>query len=283
VVTVDSNQVVGLVETETGRTLARLESPELSEVAFVTFSPDGSRLVVSTNDGPAVHVWDLRAIRKTLFKIGLDWDAPAYAQDNPADPSLPALPPLQVDLGPSPLAWHPDPKFYESFITHLEALLARQPDERRIRGILAHYCNNYAWELANRPESTRNPQRALALARRAVVLAPTRDIYLNTQGVAQYRAGQYAEAITTLEKSLAASRGGLAAFDLFFQAMAHHRLGHRDEARACFDRALRWLSEQKGLPEQYAKELADFRAEAEAVLGLTNRIGELPDDVFAPK
>ena len=58
--------ILRLVETETGRTLARLESPDLCEVASATFSPDGSRLVVTTNDGPAVHVWDLRAIGRQL-------------------------------------------------------------------------------------------------------------------------------------------------------------------------------------------------------------------------
>ena len=42
---------------------------------------------------------------------------------------------------------------------------------------------------------------------------------------------------------------------------------------------MRWLGEQKSLTEQYAKELAAFRAEAEAVLA--GPAGELPDDVFA--
>ena len=46
-----------------------------------SFSPDGSRLVVTTNDGPAVHVWDLRAIRRHLAEMGLDWDAPAFSDD----------------------------------------------------------------------------------------------------------------------------------------------------------------------------------------------------------
>jgi hypothetical protein len=63
-------------------------------------SPDGSRLVLTTNDGPAVHVWDLRAIRRQLGEMGLDWDAPAYPQDDPARADLPPLPPLEVDYGP---------------------------------------------------------------------------------------------------------------------------------------------------------------------------------------
>jgi hypothetical protein len=279
----DASRILRLVETETGRTLARLESPDLCDAKWATFSPDGSRLVVATEDGPAVHVWDLRAIRKTLVTMGFDWDAPAFSDDDPAASSLPPLPPLQVDLGSSPLAWHAEPKFYEASITHLEAMLARQPDERRIRGSLAVSCNNYAWALATGPESTRDARRALALARRAVELAPNVGIYLNTLGVVQYRAGRYAEAVTTLEKNLAAGKGQFAAFDLFFQAMAHHRLGHRDEARACFDRAVRWVSEQKGLSEQDAKELAGFRAEAEAVLGRAGPNAELPADVFAPE
>jgi WD40 repeat protein len=276
----DASRIIRLVETETGRTLARLESPDLYSVLSASFSPDGSRLVVTTHDGPAVHVWDLRAIRKTLFKMGLDWEAPAYAQDDPADPSLLPLPPLQVDLGPSPLTWHPEPEFYKSFIADLEAMLARQPDQRRIRAMLANYCNSFAWGLATAPEAARDPQRALALARRAVELAPRASIFLNTLGVAQYRAGQYAEAITTLEKSLAASNGGSDAFDLFFLAMARCKLGQIAQARADFDRAVTWRRDHPNLAQPgWSQELAAFQAEAQAILA--RPVVELPDDVFA--
>ena len=114
VVVVEPNQVLRLVELETGRTLARLESPDLCSVAAVAFSPDGSRLVVTTKDRPtpAVHVWDLRAIRKDLAGMGLDWDAPAYSEDDLANPSASPLPPLQVDFGnagPAPRAFHRAP------------------------------------------------------------------------------------------------------------------------------------------------------------------------------
>jgi hypothetical protein len=60
--------------------------------------------------------------------------------------------------------------------------------------------------------------------------------------------------------------------------MAHHHLGHRDEARRCLNRAIAWVSRATSLSDQSVKELADFRAEAEAVLA--GPIGELPDDVF---
>ena len=97
-------------------------------------------------------------------------------------------------------------------------------------------------------------------------LAPGEQTSLNTLGVALYRAGKFAEAITTLEKSLHAGKGQFDAFDLFFLAMAHQQLGHRPEARACYDRAVRWVADQKTLPAQHTKELTAFRAEAEAVL-----------------
>ena len=62
----DAGRIIRLVETETGRTLAQLESPDLCEVGSAVFTPDGSRLVVTTSDGPAVHVWDLRRIGRQL-------------------------------------------------------------------------------------------------------------------------------------------------------------------------------------------------------------------------
>ena len=310
----DANKVIRLVETETGRTLARFESPDLCTVGWATFSPDGARLVVTTNDGPAVHVWDLRAIRRRLARMGLDWDAPAYSDDDPADSSALSLPPLKVDYGP--LAGHlehftespqslserytarlqKDPhdadayhhrahalanlRRFQEAIADLTQASRLRPDDAHLREMLALSCNNRAWEMATGPESHRDLARALKLVERAVELTPGRGVSLNTLGVVQYRLGRYTEAIATLQRSLAAGHGQVDGFDLFFLAMAHHRLGHRDEAKSCFHRAVHWVSEQKNLHEQYAKELAAFRAEAEAILAGPS--GELPADVFAP-
>jgi tetratricopeptide (TPR) repeat protein len=141
--------------------------------------------------------------------------------------------------------------------------------------------NNRAWTLATGPVEERDPERAVTLARRAVELSPGQQMLLNTLGVVLYRTGQYAEAVSVLEQSLAAGKGQFDAFDLFFLAMAHHRLGHADQARACFDRAVRWWGGRQNLPAQYVPELTSFRAEAEAVLAGPG--GELPADVFAPE
>jgi len=143
--------------------------------------------------------------------------------------------------------------------------------------------NDAACEYVTGPIDRRDPERAVTLARRSVELAPGQPPTLFTLGVALYRAGQYVEAISVLERGMAAGKGELDAFDLLFLAMAHHRLGHAAEARDCFDRAVRWWIEPKNLPAEYIRNLTAFRAEAEAVLGLTSPIGELPADVFAPE
>ncbi|HZW32333.1 MAG TPA: protein kinase [Isosphaeraceae bacterium] len=264
VVVVDASRVIRLVEVESARTVARLESPDSCNVAWASFSPDGSRLVVTTNDGPAVHVWDLRAIRRRLKELGLDWDAPAYPDGDPADPSAPALPPLHVDLGPLPLAESPEPRLYEPAIADLEAAVACKPDQPGVRGQLARRCNNYAWKLANAIGSSRNPERAVALAGRAVDLRPNRGIYLNTLGVAEYRAGRYAEAIATLERSRAAGHGQCEGLDLLFQAMAYWRLGNKPLALTCFEKAARWM--ERGRPDDDDEDLIRFRGEAAALL-----------------
>ena len=286
-IVLDTSNVLRLVEIETGRILARLERPDQQALKELSFSPDGSRLVGTTNDPPSVQVIDLRAIRRGLAEMGLDWDAPAFSEDDPARADLPPLPPIKVDyghLGPDAVLIQllagldtTDLKKLEPAIVALETALAGDPSNSEFENLLATCCNNLAWGLAANSPSSTNLDRALKLSLRAVELEPGKQVSLNTRGVVLYRARQFADAVTVLEKSLEAGKGRFDGFDLFFLAMAHHRLGHRAEARRCLDRAIDWTS-HRSLSAQYAKELAAFRAEAESVLA--GPIGELPDDVF---
>ena len=310
----DAGQVVRLVHVESGRTIARLEGPESPDITSATFSSDGCRLVLVTEHKPAVHVWDLRSVRRSLVALGLDWDTPAYSDHDAAAPSVAPVPPPRVDLGPlardiEHLSDTPEtvierhtarlknsPNDAEAYhhrghalsqlrrlpeaIDDLTVAVRLRPDDAHLRETLALLYNNIAWELVTGPRAARDAERAVTLARRAVDLAPNEFSYLNTLGVCQYRACQYAQATATLERSLAAGGGDFDAFDLFFLAMAHQRQGSREQARICFDRAVRWLREQQNLPDQYIKELTHFRTEAESVL--TASAGELPSDAFAP-
>ncbi len=140
--------------------------------------------------------------------------------------------------------------------------------------------NERAWVEATGPFIQRDPERAVLLARRAVALAHSSPLILNTLGVALYRAGRYTEAIEALNRSCAAGSSGIPPYDLLFLAMAHHQEGRHQEAHRLYDQAVRWLAAQKSLPELQAKELTAFRAEAEAVLA--GSFDDLPADIFAP-
>ena len=141
--------------------------------------------------------------------------------------------------------------------------------------------NDRAWALATGPAASRDPEEALASARKAVALAPGSAMYFNTLGVAQFRAALYADAIETLEKSLALSQGKYDGFNLFFLAMSRRKLGDVAGARADFNRAVRWRRDHPNLSvPQWSAELDAFQAEAEAALADPG--AKWPDDVFAP-
>ena len=95
---------VRLFEAETGRLVASLDDPQQSRSRHATFSPDGSRLILASEDSRAAHVWDLRAIRRGLFAMDLDWDWPPLPEP---DVTTPAAGPLRVvtDLGGHDFAW----------------------------------------------------------------------------------------------------------------------------------------------------------------------------------
>jgi serine/threonine protein kinase/WD40 repeat protein len=229
-----------LFEGASGRRLAEIGSPNQGRVPYLAFNRDASRLVAADMDNLVIHAWDLRKLRGELSDLGLDWDAPPYPPAE-EDRSTAATGPLEVKVDSGGL---------------ISAAKKRQ----------AMQWNDKAWRLVTGPADQRDPARALKLIQEALRLDPDESLYLNTLGVVQYRGGQLPEAVATLEKSLAAGKGESDAFDLFFLAMAHARLGNPVKARECFDRAVKWCETRKDLSPQHVEELKGFRAEAEQVL-----------------
>jgi serine/threonine protein kinase/Tfp pilus assembly protein PilF len=122
--------------------------------------------------------------------------------------------------------------------------------------------NNLAWLLATSQEpALRDAALAVRLAKKAVTARPKVANFRNTLGVAHYRDGDDKAAVAELETAMSLRSGGNS-FDWFFLAMAHWRLGDRDEARAWFDRAVQWTDKHK----PHDDELLRLRAEAEALL-----------------
>jgi tetratricopeptide (TPR) repeat protein/serine/threonine protein kinase len=129
---------------------------------------------------------------------------------------------------------------------------------------LAEGHNSLAWYLATRSDADlRDPGQAVDLAKNAVELDPQNSGYLNTLGVARYRAGDWIGAIAALKKSMELGKGGNSV-DWFFLAMAYGRLGEKGKAREWYDRAVQWMD--KNAPTD--DELRRFRAEAAKLLGV---------------
>jgi serine/threonine protein kinase/WD40 repeat protein len=253
--------VLHLKEVATGRTVAKLEDPCGDRANWQSFTPDGSHLVVVTKYASAIHVWDLRAIRARLKDMNLDWDWPEFSS---APTGQPAAAPLTVEVLPGDLA----PRTREQ--------RARQAIEKSRRALeantnCARACNDLAWDYLAAPEALRDVKAALPLAEKAVRLAPAVAVYRNTLGLAYYRAGRYREAVEVLRPNVAKEADSDLAYDLYFLAMSHHRLGEAARARDYYDWALRWVATQPDLKPEQLDELTAFRAEAEDLLGVARK------------
>jgi eukaryotic-like serine/threonine-protein kinase len=119
----------------------------------------------------------------------------------------------------------------------------------------AHH--NLVWLLVTWPRPRlRDRARAVALARKAVELAPKEGNFWNTVGVAHYRAGDWKAAVAALERSVRLRAGGDSAD--FFLAMARWRLGDKEQARVWYGKTVAWMDQHSWKdPEQ-----TPFRAEA---------------------
>ena len=348
---VDRDGCVSLVDVNDGHEVACFEDPEQAKAGYLAFSRDGSQLAVSVQGSNAVRVWDLRAIRGRLAKLGLDWNLEDRQESVEPDPRV--VPrrfskPYQVDLG-SLNQWLENPQTLQNALpagyrealeaplhpadpdashhrAHLLATLGRHGEaDRDFSAAIAHNpgdvhllearglsrlalgdergaadldevirltrnegeissrialaLNNAAWTLCKAPRNNDDARKAVAMARRAVAIAVNNTNYLNTLGVALYRAGNLTEAVAKLEKSLAENGGEGDAFDHLFLAMAHQRMGMLAKARDHYSRAIEWVHLQPRLREQWLDDLNRIEAEASALLN--QPLPDIPDDVFA--
>jgi tetratricopeptide (TPR) repeat protein len=101
--------------------------------------------------------------------------------------------------------------------------------------------NRLAWFLVTcAEEQVRVPKEAVELARQAVAQAPQEGGYWNTLGAAYYRAGNWNECVTALEKSMHLRQGG-DGFDWLFLAMASHQLKKPNEAEKWLNKSVEWI------------------------------------------
>jgi tetratricopeptide (TPR) repeat protein len=108
---------------------------------------------------------------------------------------------------------------------------------------IAELLNDSAWDtLRYAGNSQHHYERCIELALEACRLAPTDGMILNTLGVAQYRVGQYKQAVETLGQSYAINRTGEFGehpADVAFLCMSYAKLDRTTEARDEFDKLKR--------------------------------------------
>jgi tetratricopeptide (TPR) repeat protein len=136
------------------------------------------------------------------------------------------------------------------------------------RTAIASVAKDAAWccSLAPRMDDRREVLVRLAELEADGATGPDKGRFLTTVGAALYRSGRFENAIRRLDERIQLKGGTGEPPDWVFLAMAHHRLGHRDQAH-------RYIESLRGRqpstdPDQFWEELEIrlLRSEAEATI-----------------
>jgi hypothetical protein len=216
-------------------------------VTLVLFSPDGQRLVSATRD-KTVRVWEASPVPAIVWRKRALVDQVNH---------------LFTELGlPEEVLVHlcKDATLDEIDRTFALGVSQSRHSEEPISVYEA------AMKIVTKRDAGKDSYaRALRLAEGAIRLDSSNSFFLTTLGMAQYRVGQYPEALATLTKSekLKATNGGSLPADLAFLAMTQHRLGKKDEAKTTLGR-LRSVMKHPRLAEH--EESLGFLREAEELI-----------------
>jgi DNA-binding beta-propeller fold protein YncE len=262
------DETVKVWDAATGQELLTLKGHTVG-VSSVAFSPDGRRLASGSSDG-TVKVWDgteltrqrliereARGLVRFLCTKSLSPNEVAGAVRR--DPTITEAVRQQALAWVQPL-WRShvqaeSSRLVESLFAKLllrsEVLATLRADARLSEAVRqgalalaetfsessdAVALTNASWMVVCEPSAGPAAyQRALRQAQAASRLAPRHADVLNTLGVAYYRIGMYQEALDTLGRSDKLRKESIPD-DLAFRAMAHHQLGHKEQAQATLAR-----------------------------------------------
>jgi hypothetical protein len=239
-----ADNTVRVWDAATGQELLTLKG-HTNPLFDVSFSPDGRRLASASADN-TVRVWEASAVPEEVWR-----KRALVSQVNSLFEELGVCEKVLTALRQDVTLDDEERKFA------LDVVQSHREDPRCL--------NEAARNVVKLRDAGKDAYaRALCQAGAAVVLAPKDGSIVNTFGVAQYRAGQYADALATLTKSEELNAGSYPA-DLAFQAMAQHHLGKREEAKATLGR-LREIM-QKPRWEKDAESVGFLREAEELIEG----------------
>jgi hypothetical protein len=255
-------------------------------LAGVVFSRDGTRLVSASWDH-TVRIWDATTGQEVLA-LKCPTGRPDSVAFSPDGTRL-----AVAGLGTTPVIWDARPWSPEAGVERealglLEHLFTKPLCKRDVLEYLhtaptiTAQARQLALALVERYHEETNPERydqaswtilrqpylnpfqyrfALRQAETACRLAPEKDRYRTTLGVAQYRVGQYQDALNSLKG--VEQRDNAKPVVLALLAMAQHRLGLKDQARATLEHLRQTMQEPESATDA---EMRGFVHEAEALL-----------------
>jgi WD40 repeat protein/Tfp pilus assembly protein PilF len=226
----DRGRSVRVCATDSGHELARLEIPGQTEVAPMTFSPDGTRLFAWCGGDVGIHVWDLGLLRRELAEMGLDWDAPPL----PATAPRPA-PAVEVDPGAEASFWPQPNETPAQCVERCTAILKADPDD-----VEAYHERGHAHEALGRWGE------AVADFTEALKRQPDDAHFLAARGGDRAALKQYGAAAADLERSLALKADDAAACNQLARLYARSLAPGSDLRRALAfaERAVRLAPQQ---------------------------------------
>jgi tetratricopeptide (TPR) repeat protein len=201
--------------------------------------------------------WEHANLRKVLWKLG-DWDgviaacreAILLSKNDDTFPHLDLGHALMAkgDRDGAVAAWRDGLRACEDY---LRQTAGRSKDAYWAQAKILVECDDARLQ---------DPRRALELASKAVELGGHVAGEWVMVSLCHYRLGDWAGAIAAAEKAKNNPQVWL------ILALAHARLGHPEQARQWYEKAVRWLDEpHQGYPYPYTNRL---RAEAAAMLGI---------------
>jgi hypothetical protein len=265
--TAGDDGTVKLWDVASGQALRTLKG-HTGRVWSVAFSPEGTRLASAGNDR-TVKIWDARPLtpevqaeQEALHLIKFLFSKPlgkAKVLENLRGNRTITEP---VRQQASAFA-----EAYGKGIVHQRAVgLVNSLFAKLMLKLDPLVLNVASWTIVLKPDADASVYRlALRLAEEACRLTPNNYRILNTLGVAQYRVGQYPQAVNTLtqcERLLAVGSHVSSATNLAFLAMAHYRLGRTAKAQNYLDRGWERSKAMGGKDEEWLT----FLREAEALI-----------------
>jgi hypothetical protein len=127
-----------------------------------------------------------------------------------------------------------------------------------------------AWYCVLAPDAVADPKAPVGLAEAALAGHPgrgrARSEVLKTLGAALYRAGRFEQALRRLDESMQTRGDGGDPRGFAFLALAHHRLGHRDEAERWLDKLVAYRPKEGFDFSRDDVEVRILHREAESVI-----------------